>query len=84
MASMARVTLIGPLRDRAGTAAELDLDVATIRELLKALAHRFPALAEDLEAGVAVAIDGEIYQDHLLQPIPADADVQVLPPLAGG
>ncbi len=35
-------------------------------------------------AGVAVAIDGHIYQDALLQPIGADSEVHILPPIAGG
>jgi molybdopterin converting factor small subunit len=81
---MAHVTLIGPLRAAAGVTAPFELQVGNIRELLAVLSARHPAIAAELAAGVAVAIDGEIYQDHLLQPIPPDAEVQVLPPLAGG
>jgi hypothetical protein len=33
---------------------------------------------------VAVAIDGQIYQDSLLEPIGTDSEVFVLPQIAGG
>jgi hypothetical protein len=31
-----------------------------------------------------VAIDGQIYQDALLQEIPPESDVHILPAIAGG
>ena len=37
-----------------------------------------------LESGVAVAIDGQIFQDALLEPIGADSEVFLLPQIAGG
>jgi len=36
------------------------------------------------ETGSAVAIDGQIYQDALFQPIAPDSDVHILPQIAGG
>ena len=33
---------------------------------------------------MAVAIDGQIYQDALLEPIGADSEVFILPQIAGG
>jgi molybdopterin converting factor small subunit len=81
---MARVSLMGPLRTAAGISDPIDVEVGTVKALLAELERRYPALGPLLAEGVAVAIDGEIYQDILLQPIGRDADVQVLPPLAGG
>lgn len=81
---MAHVTLIGPLRDHAGGVTALDIDAPSVRRLFAALSERFPELAPHIEAGVAVAIDGQIYQDALLQPIGADSEVHILPPIAGG
>lgn len=81
---MAHVTLIGPLRDHAGGVTTLDVDATSIRRLFAALGERFPELAPHLDAGVAVAIDGQIFQDALLQPIAADSEVHILPPIAGG
>ena len=81
---MARVTLIGTLRQFTGGIAELDVDAASVSQLLARLGERFPELAPHLEQGLAVAIDGQIYQDALLEPIGPDAEVHVLPQIAGG
>jgi molybdopterin converting factor small subunit len=80
---VAHVKLMGPLRTLAGIDS-LDIEAHNINSLLKALAARVPAIAAEIEAGVAVAVDGQIFQDVLLQPLAADADVHILPQLAGG
>ena len=55
-----------------------------MQQLFRQLAELHPALAPHLEDGVAVAIDGQIYQDALFQPIGADSEVFLLPAIAGG
>jgi molybdopterin converting factor small subunit len=81
---MAHVTLTGNLRQYTGGVAELDVDAATVNQLFRHLGHKYPALAPHLEQGLAVAIDGQIYQDALLQEIGAQSEVHVLPQIAGG
>ena len=81
---MAHVTLIGNLRQYTGGVTELDVEAANVRQLFARLGERYPGLAPHLEQGLAVAIDGQIYQDALLQPIAPDSDVHVLPQIAGG
>jgi len=81
---MAHVVLSGNLRQFTGGEKELELEAGTIRQLLRALGERYPALEPHLEEGVAVAIDGEIYQDAWLEPIPAGSEVHILPKIAGG
>jgi molybdopterin synthase sulfur carrier subunit len=81
---MAHVTLIGTLRQYTGGVTELDVDAATVRQLFARLGEKFPELTPHLEQGMAVAIDGQIYQDALLQPIAKDSEVHVLPQIAGG
>jgi molybdopterin synthase sulfur carrier subunit len=81
---MAHVSLIGNLRQYTGGVTELDVEAANVRQLFARLGERYPALAPHLEQGLAVAIDGQIYQDALLQPIAPDSDVHVLPQIAGG
>lgn len=81
---MAHVTLIGPLRDHTGGVTSIDIDAPNVRRLFAHLSERFPDLAPHLDLGVAVAIDGQIFQDALLQPIGADSEVHILPPIAGG
>jgi hypothetical protein len=37
-----------------------------------------------LAEGVAIAIDGEIFQDAWLEPIPPESEVHVIPQIVGG
>jgi molybdopterin converting factor small subunit len=81
---MIRVVLTGNLRRLIGGAGEIEIEAATIGQLFRALDARYPGIAPHLESGVAVAIDGEIFQDALLEPIPPDAEVHLMPQIAGG
>ncbi len=81
---MARVTLVGNLRQYTGGVSELDIEASSIRQLFARLGELHPELAPHLEDGLAVAIDGQIYQDTLIQPIEPDSDVHILPQIAGG
>ena len=81
---MARVVLVGNLVQLTGGAATFDLAATSVKHLFELLAERHPALAPHLAEGVAVAIDGQIYQDTLHEPINPDSEVFVLPQIAGG
>jgi len=81
---MARISLASHLLRYTGGTRELELEVATVRQMFAALAERYPDLREHLENEVAVAIDGEIYQDALLQPIARDSEVVLIARIAGG
>ena len=81
---MAHVTLIGNLRQFTGGVTEVEIEAGTVRQLFARLAERFPELGPHLEQGLAVAIDGQIYQDALFQEIEPASEVQILPQIAGG
>ena len=81
---MAHITIMTSLVQYTGGVRTLESDAATVQRLLATLAETFPMLAPHLDAGVAVAIDGQIYQDALFQPISPDSDVHILPMIAGG
>ena len=81
---MARVVFTGSLKRLTGGDDELELDVANVRQLMRGVGERYPALKPHLETGMAVAIDGQIYQDAWLEPIGPDSEVHLLPKLAGG
>jgi molybdopterin synthase sulfur carrier subunit len=81
---MARVVLIGNLAQLTGGVAEFQLSATSVKQLFQQLAELHPALGPHLEEGVAVAIDGQIYQDTLFEPIGPDSEVFVLPQIAGG
>jgi molybdopterin synthase sulfur carrier subunit len=81
---MARVVLVGNLTQVTGGVAEFHLPARSVQQLFRQLGELHPALAPHLESGVAVAIDGQIYQDSLFEPIGADSEVFLLPAIAGG
>jgi len=81
---MARVVLVGNLAQLTGGVAELDLPATSVKHLFALLTERHPTLARHLEEGVAVAIDGQIYQDALLEPIDPASEVFIIPQIAGG
>jgi molybdopterin converting factor small subunit len=79
-----RVAVSGPLRDAVGGAASIDVEAATIRELIERLIDRYPRLEQHLDAGIAVAINGEIYRDRWSEKIPPGAEVVLMPRIQGG
>ena len=81
---MARIALSSPLAPYTGGVLELELEVTNVRQLFQALGERYPELRDHLEAEVAVAIDNEIYQDALLQPIARGSEVILISKIEGG
>jgi len=81
---IARVVLIGNLAQLTGGVAEFDISAASVKQLFDRLTELHPEIGPHLQEGVAVAIDGQIYQDTLLQPIEPDSEVFILPQIAGG
>jgi molybdopterin converting factor subunit 1 len=74
------VRLFGPARDAAG-AAEVEVEAATVAELLAALGERYPSLREILAVS-AVAVNCEYAQPD--QPLAAGDEIAVIPPVSGG
>ena len=62
----------------------LQVEAATIRELLRKLQERYPGLEDPIRNEVAVAVDGVIYRDDWSQPLPEGAEVFLMRRLAGG
>jgi molybdopterin converting factor small subunit len=81
---LARVILSGTLRQLAGGDAQVEIEARDVRQLLRALGARYPALAPHLDSGYAIAIDGEIFQDAWFAPIEQDSEVHLVPAIRGG
>lgn len=62
----------------------VSVEASNIREMLAALAAKFPGLEPILADGVSVAINGEIYAESIVEPIPPGAEVILLQRLKGG
>ncbi len=73
-------------RSLTGGVAQLQVEAATVRELLRELEDKFPGIRAHLEAtaATAVAIDGDIVPDAIYEPLPPGAEVHFITPLAGG
>lgn len=74
----------GAVRALTGGLDHFEVDASTVRALLAALDARFPGLGELAREQMAIAIDGEIHHDALAEPLAADAEVVLIPRIAGG
>lgn len=82
---MASVVLSGSLQKLAGGDALVEIDAQNVKQLLRMLSERYPALAPHLEQdSFAIAIDGEIFQDIWFAPIGPDSEVHLIPAIRGG
>ena len=82
---MARLILNGNLQQLADGDSVVDIDAQNVKQLLRMLGERYPALAPHLEQdSFAVAIDGEIFQDVWFAPIGPDSEVHLIPAIRGG
>lgn len=79
-----QVSLNGALRSAAGGVGSVEIEALTIRELLTKLVERYPDMADELDRGIAVAIDGVVYRDDWTQRIPESAEIFLMPRIAGG
>ena len=80
---MARVHLPSGLTSFTRGVTTLDIDATRVVDLMAALVERFPELASQLDE-MAVAIDGEIYQQPGYQPLNGASEVHLVPRIAGG
>jgi sulfur-carrier protein len=67
-----------------GGATEFDVEADNVRRLIIELDRRFPGLGHQVEEAMAVAIDGEIYQDAYQAPLKPDSEVYLIPKIGGG
>ena len=67
-----------------GGKSEFEIDASTVRGVIRNLEADFPGLGEAIEIDMAVAVDGEIYQDPLLETVNPDSEVYFLPRIGGG
>ena len=81
---MLKVCLSGPLKAAADGAASVLISAATIRELLRELVKLYPGMQNQLDDGIAVSVNGQIFRDKWSEVIPEGAEVFLLPRIQGG
>jgi molybdopterin converting factor small subunit len=80
-----RVVLTGTAARRlTGGATEVEVSADTVRRMIAELDRRFPGLGRQIDESMAVAIDGEIFQDAYLAPLKPDSEVVLIPKIGGG
>jgi molybdopterin converting factor small subunit len=82
---LARLILGGSLQQLADGDSVVEIDAQNVKQLLRMLSERYPALAPHLEQdSFAIAIDGEIFQDIWFAPIGPDSEIHLIPAIRGG
>jgi molybdopterin synthase sulfur carrier subunit len=81
---MLEVNLSGSLRDAANGAASIDIEAASIRELIRKVVERYPRMQDRVDEGIAVSVNGQIFRDNWGEAIPTGAEIYLMPRIAGG
>ena len=78
------------MRDLTGGAEKVTVEGATLRQVVNSLEDRYPGArarlcAEDrIRPDVAVAVDGEVTRQGMLQAVRPDSEVHFVPAVSGG
>ncbi len=67
-----------------GGQSEFDVEANTVRRMIAELDKRFPGLGHQIDEGMAVAIDGEIFQDAYQAQLNPDSEIVLIPKIGGG
>ena len=89
---MAVVHIPAYWRDQTGGNATVEVPGGTLRSVIYALEDRYPAIRPllldettgEIRHEIAVAINSEITENGLLEPVPEDAEIYLVPAIAGG
>ena len=63
---------------------EFEVEATTFRRLVLELEQRFPGLGKQVEESMAIAIDGEIFQDAYAAKRKPDSEIYLIPKIGGG
>lgn len=80
---MATVHFSGSLAQYTDGLESVTVEAGRVLELVREVNERFPALASPLEI-MAIAVDGEVYQDADYVQLSADSEIHFVPRIAGG
>lgn len=78
------VRVWGSMRPHTGGDETVEIEGATVGDLLRNLVTAYPGLEEHAKQGIAVSIDGVIYNSSHNQPVPKGSEIYLLPQLKGG
>ena len=67
-----------------GGKTEFEVEATTFRQLIRELERDYPGLGNQIEEGMAVAIDGEIFQDAYHVELKPGSEIVLIPKIGGG
>ena len=67
-----------------GGKTEFDVEATTFRQLVRELERKYPGLGNQIEESMAVAIDGEIFQDAYHVELKPGSEIVLIPKIGGG
>jgi molybdopterin converting factor small subunit len=62
----------------------VEVEAATVGQMMDALEKAHPGLGPAIKAGLSVAVDGEVIANNRAAPVKADSEVFLLQRLKGG
>ena len=81
---MTKVFLGSSLKIFTNGVEELEVEANSIKSLIVELDRQFPGIAEALDSGFALAIDGEVIANPGYEKLKEVSEVRFLSPLKGG
>ena len=83
---MPRVILAsgGSCHQFTGGKTEFDVEATTFRQLVRELERQYPGLGNQVEESMAVAVDGEIFQDAYHVELKPGSEIVLIPKIGGG
>ena len=67
-----------------GGQTEFEVEATNFRRLVLELEQRFPGLGRQVEESMAIAIDGEIFQDAYAAELKPGSEIVLIPKIGGG
>jgi hypothetical protein len=66
------------------TGGVTEVEANNFRRMVLELDRRFSGLGRQIDESMAVAIDGEIFQDAYFAPLNPDSEIYLIPKIGGG
>ena len=81
---MTKVFLGSNLKNLTNGVEELEIEATSVKSLIAELDYQFPGIADALDSGFALAIDGEVIANPGYEKLKDVTEVRFLSPMQGG
>ena len=81
---MIKVFLGSNLKNLTNGVEELEVEATSVKSLIAEMERQYPGIAEALESGFALAIDGEVIANPGYEKLAEVSEVRFLSPMRGG